>query len=379
MLLLYVRGLWNRKTLQQYNIMPFVAIRKKTKQISIGGVKIGGGAPISVQSMTNTFTHDVAATVAQIRRLEAVGCEIARVAVPDQAAAEAIISIKKGISIPLIADIHFDYRLALRSMEAGADALRINPGNIGTAKKVKAIAKEAKERGIPIRVGVNAGSLEKDLLKKYNGVTPQGMVESALRHVELLRSFDFHDIKVSIKASDVLRTVEAYRLLSSQTDLPLHVGVTEAGSLVSGTVKSALGIGILLAEGIGDTIRVSLTRDPVDEIRVGYEILKALKIRQRGPEIISCPTCGRCDIDLVELVERLESTLLTRTTPVRLAVMGCVVNGPGEAREADIGIAGGKGHGVLFKKGKVVRKVKEDRLAEVLLEEVEKYEGRAKK
>jgi (E)-4-hydroxy-3-methylbut-2-enyl-diphosphate synthase len=359
--------------------MPVVAIRKKTKQISIGGVKIGGGAPIAVQSMTNTFTHDVAATVAQIRRLEAVGCEIARVAVPDQAAAEAITSIKKGISSPLIADIHFDYRLALRSMEAGADALRINPGNIGTAKKVKAVAKEAKERGIPIRVGVNAGSLEKDLLKKYDGVTPQGMVESALRHLELLRSFDFHDIKVSIKASDVLRTVEAYRLLSSQTDLPLHVGVTEAGGLVSGTVKSAIGIGILLAEGIGDTIRVSLTRDPVDEVRVGYEILKALKIRQRGPEIVSCPTCGRCDIDLVELVERLESTLLTSTTPVQLAVMGCVVNGPGEAREADIGIAGGKGHGVLFKKGKVVRKVQEDRLAEVLLEEVEKYEGRAKK
>jgi (E)-4-hydroxy-3-methylbut-2-enyl-diphosphate synthase len=359
--------------------MPVVAIRKKTKQISIGGVKIGGGAPIAVQSMTNTFTHDVAATVAQIRRLEAVGCEIARVAVPDQAAAEAIISIKKGISIPLIADIHFDYRLALRSMEAGADALRINPGNIGTAKKVKAVAKEAKERSIPIRVGVNAGSLEKDLLKKYDGVTPQGMVESALRHVELLRSFDFHNIKVSIKASDVLRTVEAYRLLSSQTDLPLHVGVTAAGSLVSGTVKSAIGIGILLAEGIGDTIRVSLTRDPVDEVRVGYEILKALKIRQRGPEIVSCPTCGRCDIDLVELVERLESTLLTRTTPVQLAVMGCVVNGPGEAREADIGIAGGKGHGVLFKKGKVVRKVQEDRLSEVLLEEVEKYEDRAKK
>jgi (E)-4-hydroxy-3-methylbut-2-enyl-diphosphate synthase len=359
--------------------MPVVAIRKKTKQISIGGVKIGGGAPIAVQSMTNTFTHDVAATVAQIRGLEVVGCEIARVAVPDQASAEAIISIKKGISIPLIADIHFDYRLALRSMEAGADALRINPGNIGTAKKVKAVAKEAKERSIPIRVGVNAGSLEKDLLKKYDGVTPQGMVESALRHVELLRSFDFHDIKVSIKASDVLRTVEAYRLLSSQTDLPLHVGVTAAGSLVSGTVKSAIGIGILLAEGIGDTIRVSLTRDPVDEVRVGYEILKALKIRQRGPEIVSCPTCGRCDIDLVELVERLESTLLTRTTPVQLAVMGCVVNGPGEAREADIGIAGGKGHGVLFKKGKVVRKVQEDRLSEVLLEEVEKYEDRAKK
>ncbi len=356
-----------------------VARRKQTRQISIGGVKIGGGAPIAVQSMTNTFTHDVDATVAQIRRLEAVGCELVRVAVPDEPAVEAIASIKKEISIPLIADIHFDYRLALRAMKAGADALRINPGNIGTAKKVKAVAKEAKERGIPIRVGVNAGSLEKDLLKKYGGVTPQAMVESALRHVELLRSFDFNDIKVSIKASDVLRTVEAYRLLSSQIDLPLHVGVTEAGSLYSGTVKSALGIGILLAEGIGDTIRVSLTRDPVDEIRVGYEILKALKIRQRGPEVVSCPTCGRCDIDLIELVEHIESTLLTRTTPVQLAIMGCVVNGPGEAREADIGIAGGKGHGVLFKKGKVVRKVREDRLAEVLLEEVEKYEGRAKK
>ncbi len=356
-----------------------VARRKQTRQISIGGVKIGGGAPIAVQSMTNTFTHDVDATVAQIRRLEAVGCELVRVAVPDEPAVEAIASIKKEISIPLIADIHFDYRLALRAMKAGADALRINPGNIGTAKKVKAVAKEAKERGIPIRVGVNAGSLEKDLLKKYGGVTPQAMVESALRHVELLRSFDFNDIKVSIKASDVLRTVEAYRLLSSQIDLPLHVGVTEAGSLYSGTVKSAIGIGILLAEGIGDTIRVSLTRDPVDEIRVGYEILKALKIRQRGPEIVSCPTCGRCDIDLIELVEHIESTLLTRTTPVQLAIMGCVVNGPGEAREADIGIAGGKGHGVLFKKGKVVRKVREDRLAEVLLEEVEKYEGRAKK
>jgi (E)-4-hydroxy-3-methylbut-2-enyl-diphosphate synthase len=359
--------------------MPVVARRKQTRQISIGGVKIGGGAPIAVQSMTNTFTHDVDATVAQIRRLEAVGCELVRVAVPDEPAVEAIASIKKEISIPLIADIHFDYRLALRAMKAGADALRINPGNIGTAKKVKAVAKEAKERGIPIRVGVNAGSLEKDLLKKYGGVTPQAMVESALRHVELLRSFDFNDIKVSIKASDVLRTVEAYRLLSSQIDLPLHVGVTEAGSLYSGTVKSAIGIGILLAEGIGDTIRVSLTRDPVDEIRVGYEILKALKIRQRGPEIVSCPTCGRCDIDLIELVEHIESTLLTRTTPVQLAIMGCVVNGPGEAREADIGIAGGKGHGVLFKKGKVVRKVREDRLAEVLLEEVEKYEGRAKK
>jgi (E)-4-hydroxy-3-methylbut-2-enyl-diphosphate synthase len=356
--------------------MPVVATRKQTRQISIGDVRIGGDAPIAVQSMTSTFTHDVVATAAQIHRLEAVGCELVRVAVPDQDSAEAIVSIKKQISIPLIADIHFDYRLALAAIRAGADGLRINPGNIGTPKKVKAVAEAAKERGVPIRVGVNAGSLEKDLLREHGGATPQAMVHSALRHVALLRSFDFYDIKVSIKASDVLRTVEAYRLLSSQTDLPLHVGVTEAGSLFSGTVKSALGIGILLAEGIGDTIRVSLTRDPIDEVRVGYEILKALKIRQRGPDIVSCPTCGRCDIDLIGLVEHVESNLLTSTTPIQLAIMGCVVNGPGEAREADIGIAGGRGHGVLFKKGKVVRKVKEVDLAKVLLEELKAYEAR---
>jgi len=356
--------------------MSIVATRKQTRQISIGGVKIGGGAPIAVQSMTNTFTHDVDATVAQIRRLEEVGCEIVRVAVPDQPAAEAVSSIKEQISIPLIADVHFDYRLAVAAVEAGADALRINPGNIGSAKKVEAVAKAAKAHNVPIRVGVNAGSLEKKLLKKHKGATAQAMVESALQNVELLRSFDFHEIKISIKASDVPRTVEAYRLLSSQSDLPLHVGVTEAGSLYSGTVKSALGIGILLSEGIGDTIRVSLTRDPVDEVRVGYEILKALKIRERGPDIVSCPTCGRCDIDLVKLVEHVESTLLTATTPVQLAIMGCVVNGPGESREADIGIAGGKGHGVLFKKGKVVKKIKEQKLAETLLKEVEAYESR---
>lgn len=337
---------------------------------------MGGGAEITVQSMTNTFTHDVAATVGQIHRLEAVGCELVRVAVPDQAAAEAIAPIKEQISIPLIADIHFDYRLALAAIRAGADALRINPGNIGGAKKVKAVAELAADRGIPIRVGVNAGSLERDLLKKHGAATAEAMVESALRHIELLQSFDFEEIKLSIKASDVARTVEAYRLLSSETNFPLHVGVTEAGSLVTGTVKSALGIGMLLAEGIGDTIRVSLTRDPVDEVRVGFEILKALKLRQRGPEIVSCPTCGRCNINLVEVVERVESAMLTKTTPVRLAIMGCVVNGPGEAREADIGIAGGKGHGVLFKKGKVVRKVKEERLVETLFEEVEAYEGR---
>ncbi len=351
--------------------------RRATRQISIGNVKVGGGAPISVQSMTNTFTHDVSATVAQIHRLEAAGCELVRAAVPDQASAEAISSIKDQISIPLIADIHFDYRLALAAVKAGADALRINPGNIGGAKKVKAVADAARAAGIAIRIGVNAGSLEKDLLKRYGSATPAAMVDSALRHIKLVRSFDFSDIKVSIKASDVARTVAAYRLFASQSDLPLHVGVTEAGSLISGTVKSALGIGILLAEGIGDTIRVSLTRDPVDEVRVGFEILKALKIRQRGPDIVSCPTCGRCDIDLVEVVERVESALITKTTPVQLAIMGCVVNGPGEAKEADIGIAGGKGHGVLFRKGKVVRKVSEDTLVDTLLEEVEAWEARS--
>jgi (E)-4-hydroxy-3-methylbut-2-enyl-diphosphate synthase len=355
--------------------MPLFSERKKTRQISIGGVKVGGDAPISVQSMTNTFTHDIPATVSQVQRLEAAGCELVRVAVPDKEAVEALAAIKEQISIPLIADIHFDYRLALGAIRTGADAIRINPGNIGGAKKIKAVAELAGQEGVPIRVGVNAGSLEKDLLEKYGGITAQAMVESALRHIELLQSLHFHDIKLSIKASDVLRTVEAYRLLSSKTDLPLHLGVTEAGSLITGTVKSALGIGMLLAEGIGDTIRVSLTRDPVDEVRVGFEILKALKLRERGPEIVSCPTCGRCAIDLVGVVERVESAMLTKTKPVRLAIMGCVVNGPGEAREADIGIAGGKGYGVLFKKGKVIRKVPEDKLVETLFEEVEAYEA----
>ncbi|MBW2601938.1 MAG: flavodoxin-dependent (E)-4-hydroxy-3-methylbut-2-enyl-diphosphate synthase [Deltaproteobacteria bacterium] len=355
--------------------MSFIAKRKDTRQISIGDVKIGGGAPILVQSMTNTFTHDINATVAQIHRLEGAGCEIVRVAVPDDAAVKAIASIKAQISVPLIADIHFDHRLAIGAIEAGADALRINPGNIGSTEKIGKIAKLVRQRGIALRVGVNAGSLEKDLFKKFGAATPEAMVESVLRHVKLLESLDVYNMKLSIKASDVARTVEAYRLLAACTDLPLHVGVTEAGSLVCGTVKSALGIGMLLAEGVGDTIRVSLTADPVDEVRVGFEILKALKIRQRGPDIVSCPTCGRCNIDLVEIVNKVESALLTKTTQVQLAIMGCVVNGPGEAREADIGIAGGRGHGVLFKRGKVVRKVSEDELVDTLLEEVEKYEA----
>ncbi len=346
--------------------------RRKTRQVKIGQVRVGGFAPIAVQSMTNTQTQDAVSTIAQINSLEAAGCEIIRIAVPDQEAAAAIAEIKKKITIPLIADIHFDYRLAIASAKAGADGLRLNPGNIGGLKKIKAVAQCAKDHNLPIRIGVNAGSLEKDILKQYNGATPEGMVESALRHVALLDQCNFDQIKISIKASDVPRTVEAYRLLSNSCDFPLHVGVTEAGGLFPGIVKSALGIGMLLAEGIGDTIRVSLTRDPVEEIKVGFEILKALEIRQHGPEIISCPTCGRCNLDLFKIVEDVEKALMTNKTPLKLAIMGCVVNGPGEAREADLGIAGSKDNGVLFKKGKVIKIIKHDQLVDVFLEEVAK-------
>lgn len=348
--------------------------RHKTRQIRLGHIPIGGGAPISVQSMTNTQTQDIAATVAQILRLEAAGCEIVRVAVPDQEAAAAIAEIKSQISIPLIADIHFDHRLAIAAAHGGADGLRINPGNIGGRDKVKKVVEVAQQKRMPIRIGVNAGSLEKDLLKQYNGATAQAMVDSALRHVAMLEAYHFDQIKISIKASDVPRTVEAYRLLASHTDYPLHLGVTEAGSLYAGSVKSALGIGMLLAEGIGDTLRVSLTRDPVEEIRVGYEILKALGIRQHGPEIISCPTCGRCGYDLFNVAEQIEKALLTRSTPVKVAIMGCAVNGPGEAKEADIGVAGGPGRGIIFRKGKVVRKVPQDDLVAALMKEIDDWE-----
>lgn len=353
--------------------MSFPKKRRKTQQIAVGGVKIGGLAPVVVQSMTNTRTQDIKATILQIKRLQDAGCEIVRVAVPDGEAAAAIKVIKKEISIPLIADIHFDYRLALSAIRSGADGLRLNPGNIGGSKRVKAVADEARSRNIPIRIGVNSGSVEKDILKKYKAPVPEAMVESALRHIELLKSFDFHQIKVSIKASDVARTVTAYRLLSQKTDLPLHVGVTEAGGLYPGIVKSSIGIGHLLAEGIGDTIRVSLTRDPVEEVRVGFEILKALGLRQQGLDIISCPTCGRCQINLFEIVEQVEKALLLKPIPLKVAIMGCVVNGPGEAREADIGIAGGDGVGILFKKGKVIKKIPQSQLVKALLEEIEKY------
>ncbi|MBS3907736.1 MAG: flavodoxin-dependent (E)-4-hydroxy-3-methylbut-2-enyl-diphosphate synthase [Syntrophaceae bacterium] len=344
--------------------------RKKTRQIRIGSVLVGGDAPVSVQSMTKTDTRDVHSTIAQIRRLEEAGCDIIRLAVPDEEASRAIAQIKKKINIPLIADIHFNYRLALRSMESGADGLRINPGNIGGRNRLKAIVNEAKNRSIPIRIGVNAGSLEKDLLKHFGGPTSEAMVLSGLRTIEYMEGLGFHLIKVSLKASDVRRTIEAYRFFSKKSDYPLHLGITEAGRGSGAVVKSAIGIGLLLSEGIGDTLRVSLTGDPVEEVRVGYDILRALKVRERGVEIISCPTCGRCEIDLSRLVEKVEKGIQKITAPMTIAIMGCVVNGPGEAKEADIGIAGGKGAGLLFKKGKVVRKIREAEFVSVLLREI---------
>ncbi|MBF0450410.1 MAG: flavodoxin-dependent (E)-4-hydroxy-3-methylbut-2-enyl-diphosphate synthase [Candidatus Magnetomorum sp.] len=351
---------------------PFIQ-RRPTQTITIGAVPIGGDSPITVQSMTNTPTQDVQATVEQIKRLESAGCEIIRVAVPDMDAAQAISKIKQQITIPLIADIHFDHRLAIAAAEHGADALRINPGNIGGAEAVQKVVQKAKKNHLAIRIGVNSGSVESDVLKKHGGPTAEAMVESALRHIQLMHLLDFQNIKLSIKASDVPRTLMAYRLLSEQTTAPLHLGVTEAGTLISGTVKSALGIGMLLAEGIGDTLRVSLTRDPVEEIRVAYEILRALNIRRRGPEIISCPTCGRTAIPLFNIVEAVEQKLQHIKTDIKVAIMGCVVNGPGEAREADVGIAGGDGTGVLFKKGKVIKKIPQEQLVDALVDAVNQW------
>ncbi len=345
--------------------------RRKTREISIGRVKVGGDASVSVQSMTKTDTRDIRKTTAQIRRLEEAGCEIIRVAVVDEAAGRAIAEIKKKIRIPLIADIHFHPHLALLAMASGADALRINPGNIGGRDRLKPVVLEAKERCVPIRIGVNSGSLEKDLLKRFGGVTPETMVSSALRTIDWMEDLGFHLIKISLKASDALRTVEAYRLFSKESDYPLHLGVTEAGRGSGAVVKSSIGIGLLLSEGIGDTLRVSLTGDPIEEVRVGYVILRALNIRKRGVEIISCPTCGRCQIDLTRLVGMVERHVEKISTPLTVAIMGCVVNGPGEAKEADIGIAGGKGVGVLFKKGKVVRRLKEKDFVSALLREIQ--------
>jgi len=346
--------------------------RKNTRQITLGSVKIGGGAPVAVQSMCNTDTRDPKATLAQIRRLEEAGCEIVRLAVPDEEAAQAISGIRQGTDMPLIADIHFDYRLALEAVKQGVDGLRINPGNIGGKDKVAEVVRACTERRIPIRIGVNAGSLEKHLIEKYSHPTPEAIVESAFGHIRILEDLNFTDLKVSLKASDVMTTVAAYRLFSQKSDYPLHIGISEAGTLFSGAIKSGVGLGILLSEGIGDTMRVSLTADPVEEVRAAYEILKALKIRQRGVNIISCPTCGRTEIDIIGLAQEVEKRLAHVKEPITVAVMGCIVNGPGEAREADVGIAGGKGVGLLFKHGEIMKKFDEKELADVLVKEVEK-------
>ncbi len=350
--------------------MPIEANRRSTRMIHVGDVPVGGGAPVAVQSMTNTDTRNVSETAAQIERLADAGCEIVRLAIPDEAAVKAFGEIKQKVKVPLIADIHFDHRLALGVLKAGADGLRINPGNIGGSEAVKRVVRAARERKVPIRIGVNAGSLHRDVLKQFGGPTPEAMVESAMAHVALLEDLDFPHIKISLKSSDVRNTIAAYELLSERVDYPLHLGVTEAGTLISGTVKSTMGIGFLLAQGIGDTFRVSLTRDPVEEVRVAWEILRCLGLRSRGPEIISCPTCGRCEIDLFSLVDEVERAVSGIKASPKVAIMGCVVNGPGEAREADVGVAGGRGQGILFKKGEVVRKIPENQLAEVLIHEV---------
>ncbi len=347
-------------------------IRKKTKQITLGSVTIGNNAPVAVQSMCNTDTRDTAKTLDQISRLEQAGCEIVRLAVPDEEAARALGVIRKGTRLPLIADIHFDHRLALESVKQGVDGLRINPGNIGGKDKVSEVVRACKDKGIPIRIGVNAGSLERHLLEKYRHPTPEAIVESAFGHIRILEDLNFANLKVSLKASDVMTTVASYRLFSIKSDYPLHIGISEAGTLFSGTIKSSVGLGILLAEGIGDTMRVSLTADPVEEVRAAYGILASLKIRQRGVNIISCPTCGRTEINIIGLAQEVEKRLAHIKTPITVAVMGCVVNGPGEAREADVGIAGGKGVGLLFKRGEISKKFDEKDLADVLVGEVEK-------
>ncbi|MDY6844835.1 MAG: flavodoxin-dependent (E)-4-hydroxy-3-methylbut-2-enyl-diphosphate synthase [Spirochaetota bacterium] len=345
-------------------------MRKKTREIVVGDVIVGGDAPITVQSMTKTDTSDVEATISQIKKLEASGCEIVRVAVPDQNSALVLGRIKRNIGIPLIADIHFNYKLALTAIQEGVDGLRINPGNIGSPKRVEIIAKAADERKIPIRIGVNSGSIEKEFLDKFKGPTPQAMVESALKHIGILESLNFYSIKVSLKASNVMDTVTANRLISEKVKYPIHLGVTEAGSFTSAVAKSSVCLGILLDEGIGDTIRVSITGDPTLEVRAGFEILKALNLRKRGINLISCPTCGRCEIDIPFLLQQLEERLESVREPLTVAVMGCVVNGPGEARQADIGIAGGKGEGLLFKNGEIIRKVQEKEMVTILVEEI---------
>lgn len=346
-------------------------MRKQKRIVNIGGVKIGGDNPVAIQSMCNTDTRDVKATVNQIHELENAGCEIIRVAVPDMVAAKAVADIKKQIHIPLVVDIHFDYRLALECMKNGADKVRINPSNIGDRDRVKQVVEMAKEREIPIRIGVNGGSLERELLQKYDGVTADALVESAMGHVAILDELNFNNVVVSIKISDVPKMLCAYRKFNEISDIPLHIGVTESGTLKGGTVKSAVGIGALLAEGIGDTMRVSLTANPVEEIYAAYDIQKVLGMRKTGAEIVSCPTCGRTQLDLISIANEVEKRAANIDKPIKIAVMGCAVNGPGEAREADIGIAGGKAEGLIFKKGEIIKKVPQDSLVDELMKEIE--------
>ncbi|MCX5872042.1 MAG: flavodoxin-dependent (E)-4-hydroxy-3-methylbut-2-enyl-diphosphate synthase [Deltaproteobacteria bacterium] len=345
-------------------------LRRKTRSIQLGHVTVGGDAPITVQSMANTDTRDINRTLRQIRRLERAGCEIVRVGVPDMDAARALGKIKSGMNVPLVADIHFDHKLALEALKQGVDGLRLNPGNIGAASKVREVTRVALERNVPIRIGVNSGSVEKKLLEKYGGTTPEAMAESALTHIAILEKEKFELIKISLKASDVRRTIDAYRLLSNKVNYPLHLGVTEAGTLIHGCVKSAIGIGVLLADGIGDTIRVSLTAPPEREVEAGFAILRSLGLRRHGVDLISCPTCSRTEIDLLELATKVEKAVSGIKTPLKVAVMGCVVNGPGEAKEADVGIAGGKGRGILFRKGKIVGTYGEEDLLKALLSEI---------
>lgn len=347
--------------------------RKRKKVLKIGNVLIGGDNPIRVQSMTKTDTEDIEGTINQIKRLKELSCEIVRVAIPDEKACEAFKKIKISSSLPIVADIHFNYKLALKAIEYGADGIRINPGNIGSRERVKEIAKLAKERGVPIRVGVNSGSIEKNLLKKYGSATTEALVESVMNNVKLLEDLDFHDIKISVKASDIERTVSAYRKISELTDYPLHIGITESGTLFSGTIKSSIGIGILLFEGIGDTIRVSLSAPPEEEVKVGWEILKALGLRKKGIEIIACPTCGRLEVDLLPIVSEIEREVFSLDKEMKIAIMGCVVNGPGEAAESDLALVCGKGVGHIYRKGKFLRKVKEEEMVKEFLREIHEF------
>lgn len=350
-------------------------MRRNTRTIRLGNVAIGGDNPVVVQSMTTTDTRDVKASIEQIRALEAAGCELARLAVIDKEAARAIKDIKKGVDIPLVADIHFDYKLALESLESGVDGLRLNPGNLGDRKKIKEVVKLSKERSVPIRIGVNGGSLDKKLMEKHGGLCKEAMVESAMEHVKLLEDMDFRDIKISLKSSSVLLSLDAYRLMADTVDYPLHIGITEAGTRERGLIKSAMGLGMLLNEGIGDTIRVSLTSDPVDEVWAAYEILRAMGLRHRGAELISCPTCGRTEIDLISTAEEVDRRIRKISKPIKVAVMGCVVNGPGEAREADVGIAGGRGFAFLFKKGEIIKKIAQEEMVTELMNEINTMVG----